>query len=161
MHNYSPAEPLTLATVLLVETNQAQAQALELALLDEPYAVVLASSLVEAQQILSQSGFDVVLVNQRLGGDSASELLAQVHRRYPAAIRILLVDDANTHAARRAVQTGAVHHCLSVPRDEADLALVIYNSLVQRSFLPPESEGVLPSQAPVSSIMPSRAPSSG
>lgn len=158
MQNYSPAEPLTLATVLLVEASLSQAQALELALLDEPYEVLVASSVAEAMRILASTGIDVVLANQQLVGGASGELFGYLRQSNPAIIRILLVGDAGANSARRAVQTGLVHHYLGLPSDEGELALVLYNSLVQRSFLPPESEGILPTQAPVSSILPSRAP---
>jgi DNA-binding NarL/FixJ family response regulator len=105
---------------------------------------------------------DVVLARQKLEGVSDGELLSLLGHRHPSTIRILLATDTESNAAVRAVRAGRAHHCLRLPCDQGDLVLALYNSLVQRSFLPPESEGVLPiSTPPRSAPMSSRAPTAG
>jgi DNA-binding NarL/FixJ family response regulator len=156
MHQHSPAEPLTLATVLLLESDAGRANAIALALIDEPYQIVITPSIVDAVHTLSKVAVDVVLANHALVARSDNELFALLKTAHPAIIRILLATDANVNSAKRAVEAGWAHHYLHATRDHSELALVLYNSLVQRSFLPPESEGVLPLPEPKSSVMPSR-----
>ncbi|HEY5962304.1 MAG TPA: response regulator [Polyangiaceae bacterium] len=156
MHQHSPAEPLTLATVLLLESDMAQANAVASALVDEPYQVVIVSSIAEAMLALSKEMVDVVLADHGLVAHADNELFELLRTSHPAVIRILLATDRTVNSAKRAVQSGWAHHYLHATRDHSEIALVLYNTLVQRSFLPPESEGVLPSPELKSSIAPSR-----
>ncbi len=159
--SYSPAEPITLATLLIVSPDSELAHSLALSLLDEPYDIYVANSIGDAQTQLIARTVDVVLVDQQLEDGFDGELFGYLSKRLPAVIRILLGRGECAANAKRAVRTGSAHHCLPVTLDQGELALVLYNSLVQRSFLPPESEGVLPvasSRPPASALQPSRAP---
>jgi DNA-binding NtrC family response regulator len=161
MHTHSPAEPLTLATVLIVESDAAAAEAVAQALDDEPYQIIIVPSVAGALQVLTRQTVDVVLARQQLEGVSDGELLGLLGHRQPSAIRILLASDTESNAAARAVRAGRAHHYLRLPCEEGALALTLYNSLVQRSFLPPESEGILPIPTPSAAPMSSRAPTAG
>ena len=161
MHTHTPAEPLTLATVLLVESDAAEAEAVAQGLDDEPYQIIIVSSVSDALLVLTRQTVDVVLARQQLEGVSDGELLSLLGRRQPSAIRILLASDKESNAAARAVRAGRAHQYLRLPCNQGDLALTLYNSLVERSFLPPESQGVLPIPTQSPEPMSSRAPAAG
>lgn len=162
--DFSPAEPLTLATLLIVSPDAELARALALSLLDEPYEIHVCSSAADAKAELGAQPVDVVLVDQHLEDGADGELFAFLRARRPAIIRILLGREGGLHKARRAAQNSMAHHYLPITCDRGELALVLYNTLVQRSFLPPESDGILPIQSsrpPPSAVVPSRAPGIG
>jgi hypothetical protein len=164
MPNHSPAEPLTLATLLIVSPDSEQAQRLALSLIDEPYEIFVAGSIVDAKAELRVRAMDVVMVDEQLEAGLDGALFGYLHARQPAIIRILLGREEIVGNARRAARTGSAHHCVPIGCDPGELALLLYNTLVQRSFLPPESEGILPLPSllpPSSSVMPSRAPGVG
>jgi DNA-binding NarL/FixJ family response regulator len=148
MHQYSPAEPLILATLLLVRSDETDSTGLLEALADESYRILVAASADEAMRVLAQDVVDVVLAYQPDEANGGEELLAAIRAAYPATIRILIARDEVASVATRALHSGCAHHWLRHPCETGELALALFNVLVQRSFLPPESEGVLPA-APV------------
>jgi len=159
--DFSPAEPLTLATVLVVSPDPDLAQGLALSLLDEPYEIHVCSSIAEATAHISVGTVDVVLLDQHLQQAFEGDLFAFLRHKRPTVIRILLGREEALGKAQRTVQNGVAHHCVPAKFDQVDLALLLYNTLVQRSFLPPESEGVLPissSRPPASDVHSSRIP---
>ena len=160
MHQHSPAEPLRLATLLIVHSSREQAEALVAALSDEPYEVVVVGSSEQAIQVATSRTIDVVIGDLELAGSSESELFGQLRLRMPGIIRILVGSNEAFRLAQRAARFGWAHHYLPATLGYGDLALVLYNTLVQRSFLPPESEGILPLPPLPNSLPPSnRSPS--
>jgi DNA-binding NtrC family response regulator len=161
MDNHSPAEPLTLATVLFVGLDAGTAQDLVQSLAEERYLVIAAASAAEAMNIVATRPVDVVLADQQLLGVAGGELFSGLRSWQPSIIRILMAGEGDVNAAMRAVNAGRAHHWLRKPCDPGQLALMLFNVLVQRSFLPPESEGVLPTPPPSSRPMASRSPAAG
>jgi DNA-binding NtrC family response regulator len=161
MRQYSPSEQLTLANILLVDADEGEAESLAQSLIDEPYQVLVVDSPAEAVLVLARETVDVVLARLGSGNGPDGELFSTVRKRNPSIIRIGLASESGVVAAARAVRAGRVHRYLRTPCTEGELALALYNTLVQRSFLPPESEGVLPIPAPSLAPVSSRSPPAG
>lgn len=144
MQNYSPCEPWALATVLLVQREVANAEKLAELLHDEPYQVYVVTSAAEAIRVIAAQSVDVVLAEQELPGVADGEFFRVLEQQEPSIIRILLADQEALPASGRASRFSRAHRCLWQPFDHAELATTLFNALVQRSFLPPESDHALP-----------------
>lgn len=144
MQNHSPCEPWALATVLLVQRDVADAEELAESLHDEPYQVYVVTSVVEALRVIAAQSVDVVLAEQRLEGVGDGEFFRALEQQQPSIIRILLAEPEAQPASGRAGRFGRAHRWLWQPCDHGELATTLFNALVQRSFLPPESDHALP-----------------
>lgn len=144
MQNHSPCEPWALATVLLVQRDVADAEKLAELLHDEPYQVYVVTSVAEAMRVVTAQSVDVVLAEQELPGVDDGEFFRLLEQQEPSIIRILLADHAVQPASGRASRFSRAHRWLWQPCDHGELATTLFNALVQRSFLPPESDHALP-----------------
>jgi CheY-like chemotaxis protein len=156
MQNHSPAEPSSLATLLIVRSNVGASESFAKALAGEQYDILCSASTAEALRILATRKVDVVLADYDLTRVTDGEFFAIVRSRHPATIRVLIVIGSTSASAEQAVQSGGAHYCLCEPCDDGEVALALFNFLVQRSFLPPECEGVLPSPPPTAREIPLR-----
>ena len=89
---------------------------------------------LEALQILSKSnGQDVVVSDMRMPGMDGVQLLTEVKRRYPQAVRIVLSGHSEREAILKSVQVA--HQFLSKPCDATILKSTIGRTLALRKLL--------------------------
>jgi DNA-binding NtrC family response regulator len=100
--------------LLIVEDDAGLRETLAVAL-EGDYELSFAASTAEAQACLRQAPADLLLLDQRLPGQSGTEWLAAMAENLPPAV-ILLSANADPELARRALRLGAVD-CLSKPFD--------------------------------------------
>jgi two-component system response regulator PhcR len=83
------------------------------------FRVLTASSAAQADQVLaSQVGaIGVLVTDQRMPGESGTQLLARVKERYPLVIRILTTAYADLSDAVSAVNRGEIHRYVLKPWD--------------------------------------------
>lgn len=109
-----------------------------------------ASSGAEALEILAEEHFPIIISDQRMDGMSGSELLAEVRRRYPDTVRMLLTAHTDFNAVVEAVNQGRIARFVGKPwkREEMQAILAdaheLYWSAHERKVLREESEALEP-----------------
>ena len=114
-------EAAVLPRVLCVDDEPHVLEALSRTLRKD-YSVTVATSAVEAMELLDGSEpFAIVISDQRMPRVDGVTFLAEVRRRSPDSVRVLLTGYADTGAAIRAVNEGEVFRFLSKPAGRAEL----------------------------------------
>ena len=85
------------------------------------FNIYTALSATEATIILSTNEIHVLITDQRMPGTLGTELLAQVVKKYPDQIRILLTGFSDIDAIKDAINRGQIYHYLQKPWDDAEL----------------------------------------
>ena len=85
------------------------------------FNIYTALSATEATTILSTNEIHVLITDQRMPGTLGTELLAQVVKKYPDQIRILLTGFSDIDAIKDAINRGQIYHYLQKPWDDAEL----------------------------------------
>ena len=92
-----------------------------------------AGSAREALDLLAASPFEVLVTDLRMPGMDGGELLAEVVRRHPDVVRIVLSGYADKHAALRSL--GPMHQYLSKPCDAEALTRALSRACRVRELL--------------------------
>ena len=87
-----------------------------------------ALSAAEANIILNENEIHVLITDQRMPGTLGTELLAQVVKKYPDQIRILLTGFSDIDAIKDAVNRGQIYHYLQKPWNDVELKETIENA---------------------------------
>lgn len=87
-----------------------------------------ATSGEEALEILETEGFPIVISDQRMDGMSGSEFLAEVRKRYPDSIRILLTAYTDFNALADAINDGAIARFVRKPWERDEMREILVNS---------------------------------
>jgi two-component system probable response regulator PhcQ len=119
----------TEASILLVDDETHVTDALSRHFPKQKYQVLKAASAAEAYSILDRHSIDVVVSDERMPGESGSEFLANVRRRFPKTIRIVLSGQASLEAAIRAINEGEVYRFFLKPCNPTDLIFTIQRAL--------------------------------
>lgn len=98
------------------------------------YLYETATDAAEAWEVideLSREGIDLLVIvsDWLMPGVRGDEFLAQVHRRYPSIIKVMLTGQADAEAIERARREANLHACLHKPWSERELAQVIESAL--------------------------------
>jgi len=117
------------ANILLVDDETHVTDALARHFPKQEYRIHKASSAAEAYGILDRVAVDVVVSDERMPGESGSEFLANVRRRFPKSVRIILSGQASLEAAIRAINEGEVYRFFLKPCDPTDLIFTIRRAL--------------------------------
>jgi DNA-binding NtrC family response regulator len=120
-------------SILLVDDEPHVTEALSRHL-SKHYQIFMASSAAEAYGILANQAIDVVVSDERMPGESGSEFLASVRRRYPDSIRMILSGQASLAAAVRAINEGEVYRFFLKPCNPIDLLFTIQRALELKSL---------------------------
>ncbi|KAB0666024.1 response regulator [Oryzomonas japonica] len=129
-------------TILLVDDEPNVLTALTRSLIDEPYQVLTAPSGDKALEMVAAMPVKVIVSDERMAGMSGSQLLAEVRRRFPPVIRILLTGHATLEAAMRAVNEGEIYRFFTKPWDEPLLRFAL-RSAIEKYDLEAENRRLL------------------
>jgi two-component system, NtrC family, sensor kinase len=88
----------------------------------ERFEVLLARSGAEALQLLETEPVAVLLSDQRMPHMSGAELCAQVRRRFPEVVRMIVTAYADLHASVEAINSGQVSRYILKPWTEEHMA---------------------------------------
>ncbi|WP_180699437.1 HD domain-containing phosphohydrolase [Pseudomonas crudilactis] len=129
MEELSAPMPAHRPTVLLVDDEESILNSLRRLLRGQPYDLLLATSGVQALEILAQQPVNLVVSDARMPGMDGASLLAHVRERYPATARIMLTGYADPAAIIKAINDGQIHRYISKPWNDEELQLILRQSL--------------------------------
>jgi two-component system response regulator HydG len=119
------------ARVLVVEDDEAHAEALQMALGTERCAVEIATGVGAALDRMRARRFDLVITDLRLGTESGLDLLKHVREHFPALSVILITGHGSVETAVRAMREGAADY-LSKPVNLEELRARVHRELANR-----------------------------
>src|SRR5579875_2296635 len=93
------------------------------------YDVFTAPHFDEAYQILEQEQpIHLVIADQRMPGMTGVEFLADIRKKYPDPLRVLLTAHMDMEALIEAVNEGRIYRYIRKPWNEAELHNTIHNA---------------------------------
>ncbi|MBW2107514.1 MAG: response regulator [Deltaproteobacteria bacterium] len=122
-------------SIVCVDDEQNILQALKRLLRKEPYRVFTASSGPEALKILEENEVQVIITDQRMPEMSGTELLAEVRKKYPDTIRIVLSGYTEVDTITESINKGHVYKFFLKPWDDPSLKLEIRQALEQYDLI--------------------------
>jgi two-component system, probable response regulator PhcQ len=117
------------STILLVDDEPLIISGLRRMLHREPWHILEAHSGESALDTLARESVDVVISDEAMPGMPGSRFLAEVRRRYPATIRMMLSGQANLQTAVAAINEGEIYRFFLKPCREADILFGIREAL--------------------------------
>ncbi|WP_248918587.1 HD domain-containing phosphohydrolase [Pseudomonas entomophila] len=125
------ATPVTVQrpTILLVDDEEPILNSLRRLLRGQPYDVLLASGGEQALALMALHPVDLVMSDARMPSMDGATLLAHVHQRYPAAVRIMLTGYADPGTIIKAVNEGRIHRYISKPWNDDEMLLMLRQAL--------------------------------
>jgi serine phosphatase RsbU (regulator of sigma subunit) len=121
------------ASIVIVDDEDVVLESLSSFLaLESPYEVHTYVSPQEALEAFKDYHVDLVISDFLMPGMNGLEFLAEVKRRYPDVVRVLLTGYADRDNAIRAINEVGLFQYLEKPWDNDQLILVIKNGLNQR-----------------------------
>ncbi len=99
------------------------------ALHKEPYEIVLVETAALAHAYLADRKASVVLADENLGPIRGADFLAEVQRRHPATVRIMITGHGDRAALIDAVNHAEIYRFLSHPIAASHLARVLRDAL--------------------------------
>ncbi|MGM0406070.1 MAG: response regulator [Thermoplasmatota archaeon] len=85
----------------------------------------------EAEQMLKEESFNLVLADHKMPGITGVELLTKVKDQYPNTVRILITGYSDLEIARDAINKAEVHHYLEKPWDNDMVINTVHRELVR------------------------------
>lgn len=116
-------------TILLVDDEANVLSALTRALIDDPYEILTASGGLQALEVMEGKTIKAIISDERMVGLQGSELLAEVKRRSPNTVRILLTGHATLDAAVRAVNEGEIYRFFTKPWDDTQIRFALMSAI--------------------------------
>lgn len=115
--------------VLVVDDEPDVIEGLKMALRKEPYEVLGALSVEEARVVLAREPVGVIVVDERMPGQSGTQFLTELARDQPLLPKILLTGHADLQLAVRSINEGRVFRLLQKPCEPSVLASAISDAL--------------------------------
>lgn len=129
------SSPVRTPVVLLLDDEPNVTAGIKRALHNEPWKIFTAATVGGAFDILARENVDVVVSDERMPGMSGSQFLAEVRKKYPNSIRMILSGQADLEAAVRAINEGEVYRFLLKPCNPADLRVTIRQALEHKQLV--------------------------
>ncbi|MBJ6761662.1 response regulator [Myxococcaceae bacterium JPH2] len=121
--------------VLVVDDEPQVAHALRRLLRREGFTVEVAYNGEEALERLQQFTPDIVLSDFRMPGMTGSELLQQIKRSHPLALRLIISGYADFKSVVASVNDGEICRFISKPWDDAELVAYLLGLLRHREVM--------------------------
>ena len=118
--------------ILLVDDEESILNSLRRLLRSQPYELLLASSGTQALELFSTHKVDLVLSDARMPGMDGAALLAEIHKRDPQCMNLLLTGYADIGTITAAINEGRIYRYLSKPWDDDELLLALRQALAHQ-----------------------------
>ena len=115
--------------VMLVDDEENILNSLRRLLRGQPYDLVMAHSGDEALQLFEAQPIDLVVSDARMPGMDGATLLAEIHKRDPGCMSVLLTVYADINTIITAINEGQIYRYLSKPWNDEELLLTIRQAL--------------------------------
>ena len=115
------------ARVLVVDDDP-QVRASVEALLEIDFEVTLASGVAEAERLLTENDFDVVLTDYDMPGGTGLQLVERVRKDYPGLLTIVITGHPELPALKVAETDAAVVRVLAKPYDPRRLMSLVQSA---------------------------------
>jgi DNA-binding NtrC family response regulator len=126
---------MAISKVLLVDDEANVTSGLKRALRHESFEILTANSAQEALGRLASADIDVVISDERMPGMPGSVFLAEVRRRYPDTVRMILSGQANLEDVIRAINEGEIYRFFLKPFNATDLGVTIRQAIQYRQLV--------------------------
>ncbi|MBB5607030.1 MULTISPECIES: HD domain-containing phosphohydrolase [unclassified Janthinobacterium] len=121
-------------TILCVDDEPNILSALRRLLRPHGYRVLTADSGAAGLALLESEAVDLVISDMRMPRMDGAQFLAQVCRRWPGTMRLLLTGYADIPSILDAINQGEIYRYLTKPWDESDIVLVVRHALERRAL---------------------------
>ncbi len=121
------------ASILVIDDSQPMRDVIALVLRDAHYAVVDAGTIAEAEHLIAQRPFDLILLDIHLSdSESGIDFLHQLVPRHPDTAVVMMTGTGDTQTAVDCLRDGAYDYLLK-PFRPAELLRVVKDSLNRRN----------------------------
>jgi DNA-binding NtrC family response regulator len=120
-------------SILLVDDEPRVLQVLRRTLQWEGARIFTSTNAEDALQLMEVDPVDLVISDAMMPGVTGLQLLAQLHRRWPDTVRVMLTSMADHELALRALEQGAIFRFLTKPWDNVDLRITVRQALEHRA----------------------------
>ena len=124
----------TTPAILLVDDDKQIFQALRRAMHREHHEMLYASNGDDALKVIASRPVDIVIADENMPGMKGSELLAQIRRRWPDVVRMMLTGDCRLETVVSAVNRGELFRFFIKPANEAEMIISIRDALAGRAL---------------------------
>jgi two-component system probable response regulator PhcQ len=121
--------------LLLVDDEPNLTSALVRSLDRSQFEIFTADSASQGLLILAGNDIDVVVSDERMPGMTGSQFLAEVRKKWPNTIRMILSGQADLEAAVRAINEGEVYRFLLKPCHPKELQMTILQGLQHKRLV--------------------------
>lgn len=125
-------ETTATSCVLLVDDEESILNSLRRLLRGQPYQLLTATSGTQALELFEQHNVDLVLSDARMPGMDGATLLAEVHKRDPQCMNLLLTGYADVATITAAINEGRIYRYLSKPWDDEELLHALRQALTHQ-----------------------------
>ena len=119
--------------ILVVDDEEDLRQAIVEILTSDGFEVYGVATAEQAQEMLSQTPFDVLITDNNLPGKSGVDLLEETLSRYPEIVGIVITGFGTIETAVQAIKTGAYNY-LSKPFKLIELSIMVRKGLRERTL---------------------------
>jgi two-component system, NtrC family, response regulator AtoC len=119
--------------ILVVDDEEDLRQAIVEILTSDGFEVCGVATAEQAQEMLSQTPFDVLITDNNLPGKSGVDLLEETLSRYPEIVGIVITGFGTVETAVHAIKTGAYNY-LSKPFKLIELSIMVRKGLRERTL---------------------------
>jgi response regulator RpfG family c-di-GMP phosphodiesterase len=118
--------------ILLVDDEEGILNSLRRLLRNQPYHLLLATSAAQALELFEQHKVDLVLSDARMPGMDGATLLAEINKRDPHCMNLLLTGYADIATITAAINEGRIYRYLSKPWDDEELLHALRQALTHQ-----------------------------
>jgi EAL domain-containing protein (putative c-di-GMP-specific phosphodiesterase class I) len=135
-----PGATPTHARILFVDDDPNITTSMRRWLSREPFEVKTANSAAEAQELLADHTFEVVVADEIMPGTRGSEFLGQLRRDRPEVVRILMTGEQSLETAIKAVNEGGIFRFIRKPCEPREISRNLHDAVAyHRAHAPPAS----------------------
>ncbi|GLZ89119.1 two-component system response regulator [Metapseudomonas resinovorans] len=119
-------------TLLLVDDEEHILSALRRVLRGEPYELLTANGGMEALGLLAANEVDLVVSDARMPGLDGPALLAEIQKRWPGTLRLMLTGATDLDTSIRAINQGQIYRYLGKPWNDDELRFTLRQALAHQ-----------------------------